>query len=67
MKYKSGEYSGEKYSDGSLRIWKAGKLIGELYFSVSSNAKHHHFTKKNFESICSAIENSCRPFVEEKS
>ena len=66
MKYKSGAYSGEKYADGSMWIWKNGKLICEFYISVSAGNKDYHFTLKNFESICTANEKNCNPFKEEK-
>ena len=62
MKFKYGSYTGEKYSDGSLRIWKDGRLVGELYISVSQNMPRYCFTQKHFENLCAAIEANCQPY-----
>ena len=61
MTFKSGEYTGEKYSDGSMRIWKSGILVGEFYVSVSANNKGWFFGQNNFKNLCKAIEENCHP------
>ena len=60
MKFKSGSYTGEKYSDGSLRIWKDKKIVCEFYVCVSSDKEP--FERKQFESLVRAIEKNCKPY-----
>lgn len=61
MKFKSGKYTGEKFTDGSLRIYRNGKIVCEFYVSVSTDAVR--FGKKEFDSLCRSIEKNCHPYA----
>ena len=61
MMFKSGEYSGEKFTDGSLRIYKNGKVVCEVYVGVSMD--NAPFGTLEFSGLCKAIEKYCHPYM----
>lgn len=64
MNFKYKNYTGERYSDGSLRIWKDGLLVCEFYISISPKEKRQ-FVNKNFKALVECIENNCCPYKKE--
>lgn len=61
MKYKCGDYTGEKFTDGSLRIYKNNRVVCEVYIHCFAQ-NSLSFNQKNFESLCRAIEKNCSPY-----
>ena len=61
MTFKHKNYTGEKYSDGSLRVWKDGLLVCEFYVSICPEDRKS-FANKQFKALVECIEKNCCPY-----
>lgn len=64
-KFKNGAYTGERYSDGSIRIWKNKCLVAEIYIPCKKmRGKLKEFGASEFASLTRCIEKNCKPYTE---